>query len=154
MVDDQGNITTDTTHMAELLHNHWSRTFRNTDTNHQHLTHWLKTAYEEGPPRKASPQDWTPRKKDLRRAFSISNASAPGPDGIPYAAWKQGGRRNQHPLGGSQNHQHRKQRNTTLPRIQPGHPRLSSPKTHRHHDRRHSGIPQQQHPTPGHLEYG
>jgi hypothetical protein len=91
MVDDEGKIITETTEMADLLHNHWSRTFHNKDTNHKHTKQWLKAAYEEGPPCKAKPEDWTPRRKDMIRAIRIANASAPGPDGIPYAAWKQAG---------------------------------------------------------------
>ena len=50
---------------------------------------WVKKAYEDGPPCKANPEEWTPRRKDVIRAIRIANASAPGPDGIPYAAWKQ-----------------------------------------------------------------
>ena len=92
MVDDEGHITTDTTCMADLLRNHWSRTFHHKETNRPHLKRWLQAAYEEeGPPCKAKPQEWTPRKKDLIRAIKIAGSSAPGPDGIPYAAWQRAG---------------------------------------------------------------
>ena len=92
MVDDEGNITTDTTSMADLLCNHWSRTFHHKETNRPHLKRWLQAAYEEeGPPCKANPQEWTPRKKDLIRAIKMAGSSAPGPDGIPYAAWQKAG---------------------------------------------------------------
>ena len=32
--------------------------------------------------------DWIPTRRDVRRALRRSNDSAPGPDGIPYAAWR------------------------------------------------------------------
>ena len=89
MVDDEGRIITYTPCMADLLRNHWSRTFHNKETNRPHLRRWLQAAYEdEGPPCKAKPQEWTPRKRDVIRAVNMAGSSAPGPDGIPYAAWK------------------------------------------------------------------
>ena len=38
-----------------------------------------------------STDDWLIRRKDISKAIKISGHSAPGPDGIPYAAWKQSG---------------------------------------------------------------
>ena len=34
------------------------------------------------------PRDWKIRRKDIRRAVKGSGDSAPGPDGIPYGAWR------------------------------------------------------------------
>ena len=33
-------------------------------------------------------KDWKVRRKDVRRAIQCSGDSAPGPDGIPYCAWR------------------------------------------------------------------
>ena len=38
-----------------------------------------------------SESDWRVRRKDITKAIKISGHSAPGPDGIPYAAWKRSG---------------------------------------------------------------
>ena len=36
-------------------------------------------------------QDWQVTRKDIKKAIKISTNSAPGPDGIPYNAWRQSG---------------------------------------------------------------
>ena len=92
MEDDDGNITTDTKQMASLLRSHWSKTFSHTDTNPHHTKKWLQHAYKDGPPcQHSTTREWTPRKKDLTRAIHLSNSSSPGPDGVPYGAWRNSG---------------------------------------------------------------
>lgn len=34
------------------------------------------------------PEDWRLRRSDVRRAVAATSRSAPGPDGVPYAAWR------------------------------------------------------------------
>ena len=38
-----------------------------------------------------SAEDWRIRRKDINKAIKMSGHSAPGPDGIPYLAWKHSG---------------------------------------------------------------
>ncbi len=91
MVDNHGNIITEHDSMAELLRNHWSQVFNYKETPEYSTKRWFHNAYPQGPPCTAAPVRWKPTKENLRRAIHIANASAPGPDGVPYLAWQKSG---------------------------------------------------------------
>eukprot|EP00959_Pyramimonas_sp_CCMP1952_P337326 7063858-Pyramimonas_sp.AAC.1 len=41
--------------------------------------------------RDASSASWQVRRRDVQRAVKLSGNGAPGPDGIPYKAWRKAG---------------------------------------------------------------
>ena len=77
--------------MAKALSDHWRKVFSGQALRTLDMQRWLEAAYpgREGldlPP----PQDnaWRVRRRDVARAVRLAGKSAPGPDGIPYSAWK------------------------------------------------------------------
>ena len=82
--------------MARALKEHWERTFAATPIDEEALEHWLHDTLPnkgrgEGNHDSLPPPDshlWKIRRKDVAKAVRLSNNSAPGPDGIPYLAWR------------------------------------------------------------------
>jgi hypothetical protein len=56
MMDDEGNIHTDSVIMAELLCSRWSQVFKRKPSNRPSTALWLNAAYPEGPPCKVEAQ--------------------------------------------------------------------------------------------------
>jgi len=80
--------------MAKALASHWSKTFQGRDIDAGMLENWLNLTLPLPPPPGEptlpppdSPQ-WRMRRRDVARAVRMSGNSAPGPDGIPYLAWR------------------------------------------------------------------
>lgn len=51
----------------------------------------MRTPPQAGSPRPrlpSNPEEWQPTHEDIERALEISSDTAPGPDGIPYEAWR------------------------------------------------------------------
>jgi hypothetical protein len=94
--DRDGNICTDGPGIAVALKLHWQDTFaaRRLDASRRRTwrrddassPHGLHAAVR---PLLANPAAWKLRKTDVQRAISLASSSAPGPDGIPCAAWQQ-----------------------------------------------------------------
>ena len=92
----EGEIITEPKEMAELLRRHWASVFSRKGIHEAKLCEWLSEefgAFEDitlvhlGLPDRASPR-WIARRQDIAKAISLAASSAPGPDGIPYEAWK------------------------------------------------------------------
>lgn len=101
VVDPNGRVATDPEEVAAVLRGHWAQVLAARRCDGEALERWL--AEDEAadptefgrdplPPRGAGA--WTPRRSDVAWAIAQSGSSAPGPDGIPYAAWRKLG-----PLG-------------------------------------------------------
>ena len=91
--DADGTIRHDAAGMAEALRRHWSSVFADKHLREDDMQRWLEECYPagtglEGLPAKASPQ-WRLRRRDVSRAVQTSGSSSPGPDGLPYLAWRQ-----------------------------------------------------------------
>jgi hypothetical protein len=95
MADEHGQVTTDPARMAELLRDHWQSVFSERGIDQDLLQRWLDEIVPERrlsgsldglPP--AGSASWRLRKVDIATAIKEANASAPGPDRIPYVAWK------------------------------------------------------------------
>jgi hypothetical protein len=95
MADDVGDITTDPRGMADILRNHWAKVFTQGDINRQLLNEWLNVEL----PRRVdglgaaglpgtSFQGWQIQREDVEHAVQKSGNSMPGPDRIPYKAWR------------------------------------------------------------------
>ena len=89
--DGRGNFQTDSPAMVQELRAHWSDTFRARGVNQERLQAWLR---EDAEVRALVGPSHDPlrrlhlKRKDIRKALKLSNNSAPGPDGIPYGAWR------------------------------------------------------------------
>jgi hypothetical protein len=85
----RGEVTTRPNRIAAELARHWGHVFGDAPIDAAALERWLHHALppsEARPPTNAS--RWDIRKKDITRAIKCSGNSLPGPDRIPYAAWK------------------------------------------------------------------
>ena len=90
---DQREIVTSGAQMAEALTQHWRKVFQNTDIDESLLKDWLEAEY---PPvgdwekriAEGGRQKWKVTKQDIKKAIARTGASAAGPDGIPYKAWR------------------------------------------------------------------
>ena len=86
-----GAVVTDPAEMAALLRTHWETVFTATPIDSNLLEAWIA---EDLPPeaRTALPaaddRRWKTRRRDVARALQLAGASAPGPDGVPYEAWR------------------------------------------------------------------
>ena len=97
----QGRVVTDPESMAAALRDHWRRVFDRTRVDEGLLDRWLS---DESPHLRAEPKDsrlpapddpqWALRREDVYQAIESSPNSRPGPDGIPFLAWRRLG-----PLG-------------------------------------------------------
>lgn len=93
-----GEITTNPGHMAQALRAHWERTFTRAPIDVDALQAWLRDTVPRKPaghPQALPPTDsdvWDIRRRDIAKAIRLSNNSSPGPDGIPYLAWRALGR--------------------------------------------------------------
>jgi hypothetical protein len=76
--------------MAHDLHEHWSRIFGgDTHADPAATSRWIRRIAERTRLRPAEPRSkWIVQDSHLRTALKESNNSAPGPDGVPYRAWR------------------------------------------------------------------
>ena len=88
-------MVTDGPAIAEALRTHWEPTFTRRTINAHCLEQWLAEDATAPNGLRGAVQPllrthsaWHVRCRDVRRAIEMSSASAPGPDGIPYAAWR------------------------------------------------------------------
>eukprot|EP00972_Heterocapsa_arctica_P015003 2211371-Heterocapsa_arctica.AAC.1 len=81
--------------MAGELRRHWAKGFARKSINRPMLNRWLEEEFirdEQGEVvsglrARQSPQ-WQVRRRDVGKAIKMSGNGAPGPDGIPYRAWR------------------------------------------------------------------
>ena len=87
--DAQGHARTDPQGMAEALRRHWEQVFQTKRTDRDLRALWLRQDKHNRPPEDAAavPQECVTQEQVLR-AIERSNNSAPGPDGIPFRAWR------------------------------------------------------------------
>eukprot|EP00972_Heterocapsa_arctica_P047751 7043150-Heterocapsa_arctica.AAC.1 len=86
--------------MAGLLKYHWSETFSRKEVDFKDLDAWWKDdgytfnpdhtpTPPHGPPPAVTPDPiWALTVEHVEQAILFSNDSSPGPDGIPYKAWR------------------------------------------------------------------
>eukprot|EP00973_Karenia_brevis_P015642 2140173-Karenia_brevis.AAC.1 len=73
--------------MAEMLLSHWRHVFTEKPIDETLLSRWLE---EENPslPTDLGPNGWELNLSHVERSITSAMESSPGPDGIPYLAWK------------------------------------------------------------------
>lgn len=91
VVDQHGRVVTDSHGMADVLRRHWATVFAAVGVDEDTLGGWLA---EDGAARRAHgppSADWSGfriRRRDVSLALRQAKNSSPGPDGIPYGAWR------------------------------------------------------------------
>ncbi len=95
ILDTEGELRTDGPGMASALRHHWKDTFAARRLDRSRRLAWFRTdaADRHGlhaavQPLLADGEAWRVRRSDVRRAVSMAGSSSPGPDGIPYSAWR------------------------------------------------------------------
>ena len=93
MRKEDGSITTGLQEIADMLEKYWQRVFKREPVHTRKLESWLNEEEDaEGSLKedigKVLEEEWEVKAKHVKRAFDLSGNSAPGPDGIPYLAWR------------------------------------------------------------------
>jgi len=86
-----GSIVTDPSDIAKVLRSHWEGVFQARGVNACKLRQWIE---DDMASRRACGElhskmkDVQLQRWHFQRALDLSNDSSPGPDGIPYGAWR------------------------------------------------------------------
>ena len=95
VVDTNGNLQTNGAGMAAALRRHWSQVFAARRLDHDLRRDWFRIDAARPSGLRAAVQPllsdgsaWQLRRSDVRKAVDMSSKSSPGPDGVPYAAWR------------------------------------------------------------------
>ncbi|CAK0909089.1 unnamed protein product, partial [Prorocentrum cordatum] len=85
-----GEILTDPNEMADALRQHWQDVFAQRPVDEQLLEQWVR---DDAPPQVPPPDAdaWALRRSRVQKALEQSPNSAPGPDGLSFAAWRRPG---------------------------------------------------------------
>ena len=93
--DVDGSVQVDPAEVARILRRHWGEVFAARRLQVSDIASWLREdlAAPDGlaaalRPLLSEPELWRVRRVDVVRAIERTSRSAPGPDGIPYAAWR------------------------------------------------------------------
>ena len=89
--DHHGQVATAPADIASAFRGHWSKVFRRRPIDRSTLLRWV--AEEPGFAQSlgsaaGEATNWRVTRADFRRAMALTGKSAPGPDGIPFAAWR------------------------------------------------------------------
>ena len=86
-----GTFVTDPDSIARIMRSHWTDTFTKRGIDGERLQEWLAddaTERVQQGTHYGGMASLRLRKKHIKKAIKRSNNSAPGPDGIPYKAWR------------------------------------------------------------------
>jgi hypothetical protein len=87
VVDAQGDVHTTTHAMSEVLNTYWAKIFTQQDRNLPAINRWCDKIRRRGT-HTWTDRQWEVSESHVRRAIVNSNNSCPGPDGIPYCAFR------------------------------------------------------------------
>jgi hypothetical protein len=115
---EDGEVTTEPEQMAAALQAHWKKVFTKKEIDADKLQRWLESLPARPPatrrreeedelpwhgvkevnggaqhgsarrPLPTDPRSWKAQRKDIQQALKDAGNSAPGPDGIPFSAWR------------------------------------------------------------------
>ena len=95
VLDANGELQTSGPGMAAALRRHWASTFSARSLNGAARREWLRRDSESSSGLRqavrslaADEAAWKLRRSDITRAIAMTSHSAPGPDGVPYSAWR------------------------------------------------------------------
>ena len=85
----RGSASTNPEDMARTLREHWSQVFKKRDTDQQLRQQWINEEDEHIPVSELrhTPQQIVPLKV-FKKAIRLTSNTSPGPDGIPFKAWR------------------------------------------------------------------
>ena len=86
LLDDCGEFTTDPERMAQILTKHWGDVLSHKPVDEDLLSSWLQDVTDKLP----DPDEpvWQLLRQHMDDAIKFAHETAPGPDGIPYRAFK------------------------------------------------------------------
>ena len=98
-ISEDGVVTTDPAEMAGILRSHWGKVFTRRPVDNTLLGAWLRRVCPRSgggtapglPPRDSD--CWAIRHGDIKKAIATSGNTMPGPDRIPYVAWRKLGKK-------------------------------------------------------------
>jgi len=82
-----GVVISDSAEIINELRQYWGDIFACSSSDSSILQGWISEELDL-PRWGAGAEDWIPDVEDMRRTIKCSGKSAPGPDGIPYLAWR------------------------------------------------------------------
>jgi len=94
VINPQGEVVTDPEEIAAAQRGHWADVFKERHTSKKKRHQWLEDEKARGPSSlhaliaNCHADDWNIRVQDVARAIKLSGKSSPGPDGIPFLAYK------------------------------------------------------------------
>ena len=95
MIDEDGKVTAEPAGVASILRKHWAKTFTHRNIDRAKLDRWLDESGTKGDMGKpiagwSEPRGgrWAVSKGEVRKAIKLAGNTMPGPDQIPYKAWK------------------------------------------------------------------
>jgi hypothetical protein len=84
-----GRMVSDAAGIAAELRRHWCEVFAERRVDEPALSTWLSEAEDiDGAFSTLAADAWTARREEVARAVKSAPATMPGPDGIPFVAWK------------------------------------------------------------------
>ena len=83
-----GSLATEPREIARELQRHWGQVFQQKPCDQNMLERWLQEELHGNPAFQADQEQCKLLLKDIQLAISRAPATMPGPDGIPYSAWK------------------------------------------------------------------
>jgi hypothetical protein len=88
MVAPDGAFATTAEDMARVLRAHWQGVFADKPVDRAELLQWAGRAARHASGVDAREDEWRVEEAHILQAILHSNDSSPGPDGIPYLAWR------------------------------------------------------------------
>ncbi|MDA8582658.1 reverse transcriptase domain-containing protein, partial [bacterium] len=91
VVDQYGRVVSESHGMADILRRHWTAVFAAAGIDEARLGEWLAEDRADRQAHGPATTDWTGfriRRRDVVLALRQAKNSSPGPDGIPYGAWR------------------------------------------------------------------
>ena len=91
IMDKNGEQRTAPGDMAEALQQHWGQVFQRRGFDEAKMEEWLAQDAARRPPEQRRPfpaNQFRLKKKHIRDAIRSSRSSSPGPDGLPFLAWR------------------------------------------------------------------
>ena len=91
VMDCQGVAQVDPIGMAGALRHHWGNIFADKGMGQARARRWMAEEMEHSRADALPPSDsgaWVLRSSDFGHALKVSPSSSPGPDGVPFSAWR------------------------------------------------------------------
>ena len=85
---EDGSVTDNAEEMAQALRTHWKKVFRAETIDPARSRDWWGVLGHRGETTPPNPAEWRTRRADVKKALRLAGNTTPGPDGIPFQAWR------------------------------------------------------------------